>query len=102
MTAYGTFFANNDEHFNTEYEVPHGTLKNITKNPQIAECVAKNGETLYIRYANDVLTCRNKKTNELIAQGTPFIHKGEHITELKLTDIEFYLEMYSKFKINFV
>lgn len=101
MTLYGVFFLGYDEISKpADHEIKHGTLKTITNNPQIVEGVTTKGVPIYIRFKDGTLTCRNKKTNEMLCQGNPFLFKDK--MEIPIKDIEFYVEMYSKFSIQFV
>lgn len=101
MTLYGIFFTDYQQSSQpAKYEIKHGTLKTISNTPQIVEGFTVNNIPLYIRFKDGVLTCRNKKTNEILCQGNPFLFKDKN--EIPIKDIEFFLEMYSQFSIQFI
>lgn len=70
--------------------------------PQIVEVETLEGYVLYIRYNNSVLTCQEKWSGNYLASGSPFLPKQDNVKILSFEQIEFYLEMYSNFQLNFI
>ncbi len=82
-----------------KYVAKRHTLREVCATPQIFEVDCEDGTILYIRFKDENLTVRNKKTNELLCSGYPYLEKGQEKVDIKR--IEFYVEMYSKFLIQF-
>lgn len=87
------------EYPDSEYVVDRSTLIQTCSNPQILECMTYDGILLYIRFAGNSLTVREKKTNKFITAGDPFLYKGK--TSIPIDEVEFFIEMYSKHNISF-
>lgn len=80
-----------------KYNVKRDTLKLTCSDPQIWEMECTDGTILYARFNKGELTCREKRTGDIICSGSPAIDR------IKIPDnkIEFYIEMYSQHNIYF-
>ena len=83
-----------------ELLIKHGQLLQTNSDPQILEGVALDGTSIYVRFNGTTLAVRNKKTNELLCSGEPLEFRGKQI--IPMDKLEFFIEMYSNFKIQFV
>lgn len=83
-----------------EIKIKSGTLKQTCINPQILEGTSLNYIPIYVRFNGVTLNVRNKNTNELLCSGDPIEFRGK--SQIPTDKIEFFIEMYSNFKITFV
>lgn len=86
--------------FTAVHEIIIDTLVQTFADPQICECVTTQGIPIYIRYNDGHLVCRNKNTNEILAEGEAYAYKT--LVTLPLDQIMFYIEMHSRQKVQFI
>jgi hypothetical protein len=85
------------ENHEPKYKVKRDTVVSTCADPQIWEMVCEDGTVLYARFANEELTCKEKRTGQYICSGRPALDK----TKIPDNKLEFYLEMYSQHNIYF-
>lgn len=81
------------------YILVRETLVETCNDPQVVEVQTVEGFVLYIRFKDGYLTCQEKWSGNYLCAGSPFLERDD--TKLTFERIEFYLEMYSKFKLQF-
>ena len=89
-----------DKTNNPQFEARRETMKQTCNDPQVVEVECKDGLVLYIRYKDGELSVREKWNGNLIGFGNPYLDRDNAV--LDFDRLEFYLEMYSQFKIRFV
>lgn len=81
------------------YILVRESLIETCSDPQVIEVQTVEGFILYIRFKDGYLTCQEKWSGNYLAAGTPYLERNDK--KLTFERIEFYLEMYSKFKLQF-